>query len=143
MNITEVKNVYWVNDTKTRVSAIVSYDDGTTELLSIAESETSPFWQYIKENIPVEQIDQHTEEVAQATREKRKLDEYRAQEREMQSKHNTLFNTKIEAFDIPQVANASSARKSKIRKAKSVTEVLAQVTICLLEAEKAEQQSNV
>lgn len=140
-NITKVTDVYWVNDTKTRVSAVFYYDNGTSELVSVAQNEESPFWQYIMENVEPGDIEKNTNNIIEADREKRRIDAYRKQEREVQAKHNALFNAKIEAFDIREVANATSARKAKIRKAKSVTEVIAQVAVCIKEAEEAQTQN--
>lgn len=137
-NITNVTDVYWVNEAKTRVSAVFHYDNGTSELVSVSQSEQSPFWLYITENVSPEDIEATTNNVIEAGREKRRIESYRKQEREAQVKHNALFNAKIEAFDIREVAIATSARKAKIRKAKSVTEVIAQVVVCIQEAEKAQ-----
>lgn len=139
-NITEVKEVYWTDENKNRVSALFVFDDGSTDLLSVAVSQTSEYWKFIEDNISMEMIDENTDKVIREVREQRKLGEYRREERNIQAKHNALFNTKIEAFDIPAVASAPTARKSKIRKAKSVTEVLAQVAVCIIESENKPQE---
>lgn len=138
LDIQDVTDVHWVNDAKTRVSAFVTYNNGTSELLSISVSDTSEFWQHISNTIPLETIDANTEDVLRGNRERRKVDEYRQQEREVQKKHNALFNSKLEAFDMIEVANASSARKSKIRKAKSLTEVYSHVAIAIQEYEQSQ-----
>lgn len=139
-NIIDVQHVYWVNDAKDRVSAVFIFDDGTTDLMSVGVSPTSDYWQYIEANVSNETIDENTEKVLLEVREKRKLSEFRQQERDVQKKHNALFNAKIEAFDIPAVVNATSARKASIRKSKSVTEVIAQVAVCIMESEKNSQE---
>lgn len=138
-NITDVREVYWVGDSKTRVSAVFTFEDGSTDLLSVSVSPTSEYWQYIEANVPVETIDDNTAKVIREVREQRKLGEYRQHERDVQKKHNALFNAKIEAFEIPEVAASPSTRKAKIRKAKSVTEVMAQVAVCIIESEQTPQ----
>lgn len=137
--ITQVTDAYWVNDDRDRLSAIFHYENGTSELVSVGKNEESPFWQYIMQNMTAEELDANTTQVIEADREKRRINAYRKQEREAQAKHNALFNAKIEAFDIREVATATSVRKAKIRKAKSVTEVIALVAVCIQEAEKQEQ----
>ncbi len=139
LDIKEISNVYWVNDAKTRVQAMATYEDGTSELLSVAATDGNPFWEFIKENVPVEIIEANTEAVLIEARERRKLDKFRTQERDSQRKQNALFNAKIEAFDMLEVANASPARKTKIRKSKSITEVMAHVTMCMIEYEQKQQ----
>lgn len=139
-NIIEVKHVYWVNNSKDRVSAVFVFEDGTTDLMSVAVSPNSEYWQYIEANVSAEVIDENTEKALREVRENRKLNEFRQQERDIQKKHNALFNAKIEAFDIPAVANATSARKASIRKSKSITEVVAQVAVCIIESEKTLQE---
>lgn len=139
-NITEVREVYWTDDKKDRVSALFVFEDGSKDLLSVAVSKTSEYWNFIEANISMETIDENTTKIVQEVREQRKLGEYRRQERDVQKKHNALFNTKIEAFEIPAVAAAPTSRKSKIRKAKSITEVLAQVAVCIIESENKPQE---
>lgn len=135
--LTEILNVTWVNDTKTRVACTAVYDNNTSEQLSVGVDEGSVFWQRILQDYVMEDIDAATEEVKQSQRDRRKVDEYRQQEREAQKKMNALFNAKIEAFEIAAVSAAPSALKSKIRKAKSVTEVMARVAVCIIESENA------
>jgi len=140
LQVKEVKNVYWINEDKTRVSAVFVFEDDTTDMMSVAVNPDSEYWSYIAENVAAEVIQANTDQMIRESREQRKVEEYRKQERETQKKHNLLFTAKIEAFDIGAVANATSARKSKIRKAKSITEVMAQVAVCIIESEKAENQ---
>lgn len=140
LDIQQLSNVYWVNDTKTRIQAMATYTDGTSELLSIAATDGNPFWEYVKSNVPMEEIEANTEAVLLESRERRKLDKFRMQERDAQKKQNALFNVKIDAFDMIEVANAAPARKTKIRKAKSITEVMAHVAVCVLEYERAQAQ---
>jgi hypothetical protein len=138
LDIKTISNVYWVSDSKTRVSAVVTYNDDTSEILAVTATPGSPFWDYILENVSMETIESNTQAIIEDNQARRKIDEYRQQERDMQKKHNALFNAKIEAFDIPAVINAPSLRKSKIRKAKSITEVVAHVAICVMESERAQ-----
>lgn len=134
--ITNITNVFWVNESKTRVSCVAEYDNGTAEQLSVGVDENSPFWQKISALVPTEDIDAATDEMQDRVRARRKVDAYREQERTAQKKMNALFNAKIEAFEIQAVARASSERKAKIRKAKSLTEVAALVAIAIIESEK-------
>jgi len=137
LTLKSVSNVYWVNDSKTRASAVVTYEDDSSELLSITVSPDSEFWTKILELTTLEDIEKNTAGIIARNQELRTIDQYRAQERETQKKHNALFNAKLEAFDMQQVANASALRKSKIRRAKSVTEVVSHVAIAIMEFEKA------
>ena len=134
--IVSASNVYWINDTKTRVSAHITWDDGTTELMSVAATDGSMFWDFIKEHVAAEEIDSNTDSIIRRAHEERKIEKYREEERGMQKKQNAIFNAKIEAFDMIEVANALPARKTKIRKSKSVTEVMAHVALCVIEYEQ-------
>lgn len=136
-NVKSVQNVYWLNEEKTRVAALFEYEDDTTEILSITVSDENPFWVHVSENIERDKIDSNTSERNEIQRQRRKVDEYKQQERETQQKQNTLFSAKIEAFEMAEVATASPQRRSKIRKAKSITEVIAHVAVCIIESERA------
>lgn len=138
LGINQVNNAHWVNDARTRIQALVTYEDGTSELLSVAATEGNPFWDYIKDTVGLEELEQNTIAIIADQQERRKLENFRQQERDIQKKQNTIFNVKIEAFDMIEVANASSARKTKIRKAKSVTEVMAHVALCVIEYEQSQ-----
>lgn len=138
-SIIQASNVYWLNDSKTRVSAHIKWSDNATEQMSIAATDGSMFWDYIKEHVPVDEINNNTASILQRISEEGKLDKYRGEERQLQKKQNAIFNAKIEAFDMIEVANALPARKTKIRKAKSVTEVMAHVAICIIEYEQKQQ----
>lgn len=138
LGINQVNNAHWVNDARTRIQALVTYEDGTSELLSVAATEGNPFWEYIKDTVGLEELEQNTIAIIADQQERRKLENFRQQERDIQKKQNTIFNVKIEAFDMIEVANASSARKTKIRKAKSVTEVMAHVALCVIEYEQSQ-----
>lgn len=138
LDIKTITDVYWVSDSKTRVSAVVTYNDDTSEMVSVTATPGSPFWEYILENVSMETIEENTQRVIQDNAARKKIDEYRQQERDLQKKHNGLFNAKIEAFDIPAVISAPSTRKSKIRKAKSITEVMAHVAVCIIESERTQ-----
>ncbi len=135
-NITQASNVHWLNDSKTRVSAIIEWDNGTSEQMSIAATDGSVFWEYIKEHMSVDEIDANTAAIIQRSREENKINKYREEERGIQRRQNAIFNAKIEAFDMIEVANAAPVRKTKIRKAKSVTEVMAHVALCIVEYEQ-------
>lgn len=138
LGINQINNAHWVNDARTRIQALVTYEDGTSELLSVAATEGNPFWEYIKDTVGLEELEQNTIAIIADQQERRKLENFRQQERDIQKKQNTIFNVKIEAFDMIEVANASSARKTKIRKAKSVTEVMAHVALCVIEYEQSQ-----
>lgn len=138
LGINQINNAHWVNDARTRIQALVTYEDGTSELLSVAATEGNPFWDYIKDTVGLEELEQNTIAIIADQQERRKLENFRQQERDIQKKQNTIFNVKIEAFDMIEVANASSARKTKIRKAKSVTEVMAHVALCVIEYEQSQ-----
>lgn len=138
-NLKQVHDVYWTNSECTRVSCFMEYNDGVVEQLSVGRDDNSPFWQAVMNAVTIEQIDETTAKIKAESAQQRKLSKFQSEEREGQRKHNALFNAKIEAFDIAAVANASTARKSKIRKAKNVSEVVAQIAVCIMESE---QQSN-
>jgi len=138
-SIIQASNVYWLNDSKTRVSAHIKWSDDTTEQMSISATDGSMFWDYIKEHVTADEINNNTAAILQRIREEGKLDKYRGEERQLQKKQNAIFNAKIEAFDMIEVANALPARKTKIRKAKSVTEVMAHVALCVVEYEQKQQ----
>lgn len=139
-NITNVSNVYWLNDTKTRVAALITWDNGTTEQMSVTATDGSAFWEHIKSAVSIDEIDSSTSALMQRRTEDRKISGYRNEERQLQRRQNAIFNAKIEAFDMMEVANALPARKTKIRKAKSVTEVMAHVAICVIEYEEKQAQ---
>lgn len=139
-NITNVSNVYWLNDAKTRVGALITWDDGNTEHMSITATDGSAFWDHIKSVVSIDEINSNTSALIERQTEDRKISGYRNEERQLQKRQNAIFNAKIEAFDMMEVANALPARKTKIRKARSVTEVMAHVAISIVEYEEKQAQ---
>lgn len=128
-----ISNVQWTSNNKDAVHAIATYEDGTIERLIVTKNEDNPFWQQIAETTPLSDIDAFTENIRLETRQQNKIEAYRQQENYIKRKYNDLFNAKIEAFDIPEVMNASAHNRSLIRKAKSLTEVYARVAACMIE----------
>jgi predicted dehydrogenase len=135
-----INNVQWTSSSKDAVHALATYDDGIVERLIVTRTDDNPFWQLITESLTVEDIDNFTESVRQESRQRAKIEAYRQQESHVKRKYNDLFSAKIEAFDIPEVINASIQNRSSIRKAKSLTEVYARVAACIIESKAGAPQ---
>lgn len=131
---TSIKNVQWTSSNKDAVHALAVHEDGIVERLIVTKTDDNPFWQLIAESTSIEDIDKFTESVRQESKQRAKIEAYRQQENHVKKKYNDLFSAKIEAFDMPEVVNASAQSRSSIRKAKSLTEVYARVAACIIES---------
>jgi hypothetical protein len=134
--IKEIKTVYWVSSSRTSVHAIVVYEEGQVERVVVTKDENNPFWQKIMERMTEDDIENNTKELHQSKKQQAKVEAYRQQEKHIQRKYNELFNAKIEAFDLPEVVNASAENRSLIRKSKNLTELYARVAACIISSSK-------
>lgn len=140
-SITKINSITWTSSKKDRVLCRCYYDDDTTEVLSIPADDTNDDWKKVLEFASKEDIDAFTIE-AKRVEENDKLNRIqRDKEASEVKKASTLFNAKVEAFDIPEVISAPKELKARIRKATSSTQVIGLVALCFLKAmDKQDEQ---
>lgn len=132
--IQEIKSVTWTDNAESRVMARFIYADGTTEVLSIPRDDSNQHWQAVTQFWSVEQITEFTSGALEQAESRRLKAIARDREALDTKKASLLFNAKIEAFDVPEVVASPKELKSRIRKAKSVTEVAGVVAVCIMKA---------
>jgi len=135
---------YWSNRERRHLIVTVEYPNGKTNLVSIMDPEgTNPDMLAVLEQYTEEEIEANTEEGLRRRNENIKKAAERRESQAARAKQEILFNTKLEAFEIPAVKNSKNVEvKRLIRKAKSPMEVNAYVTIVLMrELDNAEKES--
>lgn len=139
--VKEVTGVCWVSNKKDRVSCKFLYHDNTAEVLSVPRDDNNIHWQTITATWTLEKIDENTTNTLSGI-ERQKLAHIARKKEAVETKRaSVLFNSKIEAFEIPEVIAAPKHMKAQIRKAATATHVLALVAICISEAMKKQQQA--
>lgn len=139
----KILNPRWMNDSKTQIVCEFVYDDGKRYKAYVTNTEDgNPDWIQIMNEYGSEHLDKVTKEYLDDVKKKREFDQQRRKEMAETRTNEMLFNAKLEAFSIEEVKNSQNRDiKSKIRKAKSITEVHAFTTLLLQkEYELAESQ---
>ena len=147
----KILNPRWMNDSKTQIVCEFVYDDGKRYKAYVSNTEDgNPDWIEIMDTYGSEHLDKVTKEYLDDIKKKRDFDQQRRKEMAETRTNEMLFNAKLEAFSIEEVRNSQNRDlKSKIRKAKSITEVHAFTTLLLqkeydlLESQKKEVKEDL
>lgn len=134
--ITAVEYPIWENvETKDRIRAGFVYEDGRRIVLSFPVDDTNEEYQTFLSLSSIEDVDTNTQLTRDKMAEQREKQIAQQAEKSDQKKANTLFNAKIEAFELPLVQSAPAPVKARIRKATTTTEVVAIVAMLLMKDE--------
>lgn len=143
-------NPFWENYQKDRITAklSISHDDGK-ETLSTAtvakfdrDGKINPDFEEIIAQNGIEAINKNTLQRQERHKQRREEARRSDKEREQAKKLESLFNAKLEVFEIDAVKNSKNRKlKAKIRKAKSQYEMMAFLSILIKEEYDAEQAS--
>lgn len=134
---------FWENASKDRVTSRlnITTDDGTftTSVATVSkydnDGKINPDFQEILQQHGVEAIDVNTEERLDRHKKRREGEIARQKERNETKRLEDLFNYKLQTFEIPEIKESTNRKmKSKIRKARNITEMNAYATILLMEA---------
>ena len=139
----KITDVRWANDRKTQVFCRYQYDDGRIIEAHVSDTtEGNPDWKEIMETFDQKILDQNTQLYLKDIQKKRDVERQKQKEREEFAKNEMLFNAKLEAFSIDEIKSSkNSALKSKIRKAKSLTEIYVYSSL-LVNMEMAQKNDN-
>ena len=130
----KIQNPYWGNNEKTQIICEFNYEGGPVLTASVSDTDNgNPDWKEILDTFTLEEIDKITKDYLKqelVDHEKRK--EFEKDEIE-RMKSDSLFNAKLEAFDIEDIKNSKNRKfKSRIRKAKNIMEVTALTTALII-----------
>lgn len=140
--ITTVEQPIWDDvETKTRLRAGFVYDDGRKIVMSFPVDETNEEYMLFKQYSSLEEADANTQALRDQAAERREKRIAQQKESAEQKRANTLFNVKVEAFEMPLVQQASTEIKAKIRKSTSSVEVIATVAALMMREMELEQSS--
>jgi hypothetical protein len=132
--IKEINNPIWQDlETKDRIIAKFVYEDGGSAVMAFPVDENNSDYAAFMEFHSHDTVDSFTQEVrAKQTEERAKVIAIN-EEKTREKRANLLFNAKIEAFEVDAVKNADKGWKSRIRKAKTTVEVLAIVSMLIMQ----------
>lgn len=140
---------FWESAAKDRLTVRlnITNDDGSfsTSVARVskydANGNISTDYQEVLEQNTMESIDKFTEERLERHRQKRESDLKRQQERDEAKRLETLFNLKLQTFEIPEIKESKNRKmKAKIRKARNIVEMQAYATILLMEIMNESEQ---
>ena len=122
-----IKNPYWGNDEKTQVMCEFHYENGPIQTAAVTQTKNgNPDWKEIFNNFTPEQIDKLTEGALAEAREEHEKRKQMERDDIERMKVDALFQAKLDAFEIDTIKNSKNrALKSRIRKAKTLIEVIA------------------
>lgn len=132
--IKSLDNPIWQDlEKKDRIIVRATYEDGSSSVLSFPVDESNEDYQQFINLSSISEVDENTQKVRDKQAEDREKSIAVQEERQREKRANTLFNAKIEAFEVPAVQNASAAWKSRIRKATTTVEVVAIVANLIMQ----------
>ena len=136
-----IKNPHWTNDKKNQIHCEFHYENGPIVNACVSETKNgNPDWKEIFDKFDIKEIEQNTQKVIQDIDYKIKFKKREKKEKSQAAKIDTLFNRKLEAFEISTVKNSKDRNlKSLIRKASNETEVYAYTAALILKEMKNEE----
>tara|TARA_B100000214_G_C23665520_1_gene489423 strand:- start:96 stop:563 length:468 start_codon:yes stop_codon:yes gene_type:complete len=136
-----IKNPHWTNDKKNQIHCEFHYENGPIVNACVSDTKNgNPDWKEIFDKFDVKEIEKNTEKVIQDIDYKIKFKKREKKEKSQAAKIDTLFNRKLEAFEISTVKNSKDRNlKSLIRKASNETEVYAYTAALILKEMKNEE----
>ena len=122
-----IKEPYWSNEKKDQVICQFHYESGPMVIAAVSDAENSnPDWKEIMETFTPEEIDKNTKKIIDENKRKIKVNREENKDKREKQSSDSLFNSKLEAFEIDIIKNSKNRKlKSRIRKAKNLTEVIA------------------
>ena len=136
-----IKNPHWTNDKKNQIHCEFHYENGPIVNACVSDTKNgNPDWKEIFDKFDIKEIEQNTQKVIQDIDYKIKFKKREKKEKSQAAKIDTLFNRKLEAFEISTVKNSKDRNlKSLIRKASNETEVYAYTAALILKEMKNEE----
>lgn len=132
--IKSLENPIWQDvEAKDRIIGRAVYEDGTASVLSFPVDPENEDYQQFLVLSSAEEVDTNTQTIRDKQAEERQKSVALQEERAREKRANTLFNAKIEAFEIPAVQKADASWKSRIRKATTTVEVVAITSILIMQ----------
>ena len=138
----ELIYAFYGNDARNLITFFLRMPDNSVQNHTIDKSnQHGPAWFWVKKTFTETELNEATKREISKINRMRKREEDEVKEMETKRKQEDLFQAKIDAFEIPIVADAQNRDvKSQIRKAKSIMEVTAYVgALVALEQIKKEQ----
>jgi hypothetical protein len=139
----KIVNPYWGNDEKTQVVCTFEYEDGTSLTASVMNTndgeDNNPDWDQVFVDNKIEDVNTATNVRLEAKDIKEEDIIIQSKAEREKKKNEDIFQAKIDAFQIEEVKLSNDrVIKAKIRKAKTLTEVIAYSTILIMSANSEE-----
>ncbi len=132
----QIQDPYWTDDSKTQCVCQFKYENGEVLVATIQntpdDEDNNPDWDQLLEEHTIKSISENTETKLK-NRDTVELDEIIRTKSEREKKKNEdIFQAKIDVFQIEEIKESKDrAMKAKIRKSKSLTEVIAYASILI------------
>lgn len=143
----ELIYAFYGNDARNVITFFLRMPDNSVQNHTIDKTEQhGPAWYWVKKTFTEDDLHKATKREIDKINKFRKREEDEMKEQKTKHDQEMLFQAKIDAFEIPAVAESTSrALKSAIRKSKSIMEVTATVgaIIAISEMTKSEENTNV
>jgi hypothetical protein len=135
----KILNPYWGDEAKTQIVCEFEYDDGTSLTASVMNTkdgeDNNPDWDQVLKEHTIKSIDKTTNGKLEVKSKNEDVNLLQVKNDKEKNKNEDIFQAKIDAFQIEEVKESKDrALKAKIRKAKTLTEVIAYSTILIMKA---------
>jgi len=141
----EYLHPYWSNKENRHLIVTIKNLNGQENIASIQDPDgVNPDMKAVLEQYTEEEIDANTKRGLDRRNENIKQQMERRQSQAARGKQESLFNCKLEAFEVDQIKTSKNTElKRLIRKSKSIMEVQAYATILIMkELENAKEEEN-
>ena len=141
-----ISNPHYSDDSQQIIVCDFIFEDGSSSTVSVANTppgeEDNPDWTQISNEFTDSEIKENTHRVIEDAQGVRATDIAALAEQQSTLKNETVFASKVEAFDMPEIkASKNRALKSKIRKATNLVEILAYSAAIILEENAKESEA--
>jgi len=135
----KIVDPYWGDEGKSQVVCTFEYEDGSSLTASVMNTDkgedNNPDWDQIFKEHSKKDIDAATEKRLEERDSKEEDIIIQTKAEREKKKNEDIFQAKIDAFQIEEVKESKDrATKAKIRKAKTLTEVIAYSTLLIMKA---------
>lgn len=139
----EYLHPYWSNKDNRHLIVTIRHSNGKENIASIMDPDgTNPDMKAVLEQFTEDEIDANTQKGLERRNENIKRQMERRESQAARAKQESLFNAKLQAFEIELVKNSKDTEMKKaIRKSKNIMEVQAYATLLMMkELENAKEK---
>jgi hypothetical protein len=131
----DIVKPYYTNNMKDQIVCEFHWENGAVQVATVTKSDDNPDWKLIHEQHTEEAIEAFTAEFLDEHRRRQSEAKRRDSSAKVERETELLFQIKLETFEIEEVKSSKNRTlKSKIRRAKTPSEVYAYAAAIVMES---------